>query len=71
ETQQLAVIRNSPDEIQIREAVVVTPRFVDMNGKDITTGGEVAREVVIWTLRLENDLWLIHDAVVTSSKPAR
>ena len=67
DTRNLTVLSNQTEEIEIREVVVVTPRFVDEKGRDVTSEGAVTREVVTWTLRLEDDTWLIHDALVTQS----
>ena len=67
-TKRLTVVSNLPDEIQLKEVVVVTPRFVDAQGEDVTVGRETTREVVMWTLRLERSSWLIHDAVITRSE---
>lgn len=69
DTRKLSVLSNESDEIRIEEIVVVTPRFVDANGEDVTSKGVVTREVVTWTLRLEDGAWLIHDALLTESNP--
>jgi hypothetical protein len=69
ETKKLSVVDNEPTQIELREIVVVTPRFEDSTGSDVTTNPTIVREVVSWTLMLQEDTWLIHDAVVVSSDP--
>lgn len=69
DTQVLEVITNASREIKLREVVVVTPRFVEEGGENVTVNAPTAREVVTWTLRLENNQWLIYDALITDSRP--
>jgi hypothetical protein len=65
ETQSLSVIENSQDEIRLRQEVVVTPRFVDEAGRDVTINPRTELQTVEVILHRDFDQWLIHDAVIT------
>lgn len=71
ETLQVDVLSNRPDSIKMREVVLVTPKFVDNHGKDITVNSEVTQETVVWTLHLEDDAWRVYDALITKSSVVR
>jgi hypothetical protein len=65
ETQSLSVIENSQDEIRLRQEVVVTPKFVDEAGRDVTIDSRTELQTVEVLLHRNFDRWLIHDAVIT------
>ena len=71
DTKQLTVLSNEPTQIRLEEVVVVTPKFVDANGRNVTEAGPAAREVVLWTLQLEGGVWLVDDALITKSTPVK
>jgi hypothetical protein len=70
-TLDVTVVLNRPDEIQLRQKVIVRPKVTDEAGKDVTTGGRVERRTVDWTLRLEDGEWLVYDTVITAAEPVQ
>jgi hypothetical protein len=70
-TLDVTVVLNRPDEIQLRQKVIVHPKVTDEAGKDVTTGGRVERRTVAWTLRLEDGEWLVYDTVITAAEPVQ
>ena len=71
ETQEVTVVSNSDTEIELKELVLIQPKFVDESGADVTVEPKTIREIVLWTLRLEDTQWLVHDAVITKSRVVR
>ena len=70
-TQSIQVIHNTEDEITLKQIVNVTPRFVASKGRDVTTGPELIRRTIIWTLVLRDESWLIHDSVIDQARVLR
>ena len=71
QTQQVTIVSNGDTEIELREVVLVEPKFVNESGADVTLDPKTIKEVVLWTLRLEDTQWLVHDAVITKSSVVR
>ncbi|MGH2746498.1 MAG: hypothetical protein ACRDKB_01055 [Actinomycetota bacterium] len=71
ETEEVSLSSNDPSEILLLQTVVVTPRFIDEQGKDVTQDPAVERWTVEWTLHRLSDRWLIHDAEIIESEPLR
>ena len=68
ETISLNVESNGTDEIELNQVVVIRPKFVSRNGKDVTSQPDPVRQIISWVLRETNGQWLIADAVITESK---
>ena len=68
-TQSLEVLRNAESEVVIRQTAIVDYRFIDRKGIDVTRGAGRERQVIRWTLRLDQQKWLLHDAVITRAQP--
>ena len=66
---EISIIANEAGEIQLRHITIVRSQFFDKRGRDITQEEARQRQAIVWTLHLEDSQWLIHDAVITSSKP--
>lgn len=54
--------------VRIRQVVRIQRHYVSENGRDITRNRELIRQQVIWTLRLEDQDWRIHDSMIESSE---
>lgn len=67
-TRDLEVISNDPDEIVLREVVLIDPHFVDAQNRDVTTQDETVRRVIQWKLHQDAGTWLIYDALITDSR---
>ena len=70
-TQSIQVIDNTEDEVILKQVVNVTPRFVSNKGRDVTTGPELIRRTIIWTLVLRDGSWLIQDSVIDQARVLR
>ena len=68
DTRDLQPIRNTPSEIELEQVAVVDASFFDRFGDEITSKSPAELQKIAWTLRLVGDKWLIHDAVVLSSR---
>ncbi len=71
DTKQLDVLENSPSKIEIREIVVVFPKFVDEDGNDVTKRGRVERREVNWILHAEDANWLVYRSVIVAARKIR
>ncbi len=71
DTQRVVVRSNTSKEIEVLQEVVVHPRFVTESGKDVTASGRVERQNVIWTLRWEQDGWLVYNTVIVEAEPVK
>jgi hypothetical protein len=69
DTQSLSVVSNGESTIQIRQIVVVHPKFVTESGKDVTTNGKVERQTVDWTLHRFESEWLLHSSLIVDAEP--
>lgn len=66
ESQDVEVVRNEPTEILILERTRLEPCFRTIAGKDVSTGPDVVLQSAEWTLRLSEETWLLHKAVVVA-----
>jgi hypothetical protein len=69
DTRSLSVVSNGESTIQIRQIVVVHPKFVTESGKDVTRNGEVERQTVDWTLHRIESEWLLHRSLIVDAEP--
>jgi hypothetical protein len=67
-TIDLTILLARGDKIRLREQVMITPYFVNEEGKDVTSSRGSIEQIVVWTLINEGDAWRIHDSVIESSK---
>jgi hypothetical protein len=70
ETLRAEVVSNTAAEIRIREVARIKPRFVNRQGRAVTSDSTQIVETRIWTLHMENGKWLVFDALVTSAHKA-
>ena len=68
DTRSLSVVANTPSEIHLRQVAIVTARFMDSSGRDITRTAPVQKQTIQWTLQLVESDWRLHDAVIKESK---
>ena len=67
-TEDIDIQSNKPTEIHLIQRVVIHPKFVlESSGKDITRS-EPVRQLVEWTMKLENSKWRVLDALITRSQ---
>ena len=71
ETKEIDIIQNEPEEIRLRQVVLLDVHFFDQAGKDVTTSGGLERQTLMWTLHKEASAWLIHDSELTASTQIR
>lgn len=71
DTQSLSVVSNSESVIQIRQIVVIHPKFVTESGKNVTTNDRVERQTVEWTLHRVESEWLLHRSLIVHAEPQR
>ena len=69
-TEELRVVQNSSTEIVLRQTSVVTPKFVDADGNEVTVAGRTQRQTTEWTLRLVGDNWLIAKGSIVAAENA-
>lgn len=68
-TKSLQVLQNQEEEIRIRQVVVVTPKFVNAVGRDVTGHAPPERQTIEWTLVWSRDEWLIENSQITEVEP--
>jgi hypothetical protein len=68
DSKDLEVVSNGPNEIRVRETLLLHPCFKTESGKDITQGPEAIEQVGLWILRRDGDKWLIHDAILEADR---
>jgi hypothetical protein len=61
---EITVLRNAPDEIMILEESRLRPCFRNADGEDVSEGPAEVSQTALWTLRLADTRWLLHDAVI-------
>jgi hypothetical protein len=67
-TEDIDIQSNRRTEIQLIQRVVIYPKFVlESSGKNITKS-EPVRQLVEWTMKLEDSEWRVLDALVTKSQ---
>ena len=71
ETISQEVIANSPSEIQVRELVKFFPCFVSERGEDVTVGPRGIEQDFVWTMRIEDSEWLVHDSRLREDRRIR
>lgn len=71
DTKSVEIVGHDAREIRLEEIVVVTPRFEDKQGNNVTSESKVVRQTVEWMLHLENGQWLLYDALVTDASVIR
>ncbi|MFN2587095.1 MAG: hypothetical protein ABR613_03095, partial [Actinomycetota bacterium] len=60
------VVANYENEVEINLVQVLSPKFVTEGGDEVTTAKPVReRQESLWTLRVENGEWLLHNATIT------
>jgi hypothetical protein len=70
--ESLTVVRNSPNEIELREVVVKFPRFVDgRTGRNLATDAGPERQSITWVLRTYDAAWRIHSSTVIAAEPLK
>jgi hypothetical protein len=70
-SRRIVVASNTAAEILLRQEVVVNPSFFNHRGQEVSLDAPAELQEIRWTLRWDGDRWLIHDAVITSSRPIR
>ena len=70
-TRDLSILDRNDQEVVLREVVEIRSRFLDARGRDVTTGPDRSLQVVVWTLRLEEGVWQLHDSVIKKSRVIR
>lgn len=68
ERMRLAVISVTPERAVIREVTLYYPCFLHAGGRDVTQGPGVIEQTNLYTLRHENGVWQIHDAVLEKDR---
>ena len=68
ETVDISLVSSSPDEAVLRQVVIITPRFVNEDGKNVTRDSNKLVQTVLWTLRREDGSWQIHDSLIEKSE---
>ena len=64
------VIKPAPTRIVLVEKLISDGGLFDERGRDVTKDRDPQRQVVRWILIKKDDRWLIHDAVIQSSRDA-
>ena len=67
-TEDIDIQSNGPTEIRLIQRVVIHPKFVLESSRKNVTQSEPVRQVVEWTMKLENSQWRVLDALVTESQ---
>ena len=67
-TEDIRVLRNTPDEIVLRQVVTIEPKFVSEKTGDTVNSSPAVRRVVRWVLKQEDSAWRVFDAVAVSSR---
>lgn len=69
--QSVGVVENSGSEVELRQVVVIHPRFVaEATGRSVAEGTSL-KQTVRWSLALDGTVWKIHDSEVLSSRRVR
>ena len=63
-TVRLEVLSNHADEIEIRQVVIVSPRFLNPRGENVALSRDAQRQSIDWVLRRSGSQWLIHSGTV-------
>lgn len=70
-TKRISVIDSTSTLVRVRQVVVIDPKVVSEQGREVTTKGRIERQVIEWTLQRELGQWLIDDAVIVAAAPIR
>jgi hypothetical protein len=71
DTQRLSVASNGESTIQIRQIVVIYPKFVTESGEDVTENARVERQTIDWTLQRVDSAWLLHRSLIVRAEPQK
>lgn len=62
ETLNVEVVRETSDEVVLVERNRISPCFRNAQGEDVTKGGAVTEQEIVWTLRKSGDQWRLYRA---------
>lgn len=68
DTRSVRVLVNRSQRITLRQVVVIDPRFVDSDGRNVTGHAPAERQTIEWTLVRVGDQWLIGDSRVVKAE---
>lgn len=72
DTKSLEILDLDPTEMRIQQVVLQYPKFVDENGRDVTSSqARPVRKVIVWTLHATDDGVLIHNSRTVGLKRTR
>ncbi len=66
EQQSLAVTESGDRVATLEQVVIQELRFINEEGEDVTSEGEVSERTIVWELIFEGGRWLINDSNLVS-----
>jgi hypothetical protein len=68
ETRGIDLLSNEPDRVRLRETVLIKPKFVSAQGRDVSIQKRPVEQTVVWTLVPVSGTWLIEKSLITKSE---